>query len=209
VPPNEVDDENVEAGNGMCCPLLGEAEEEEPEEEEPEDGISWHDGLSHTSRRLIHLARAFIFCPQVLVLDMPLEGLSQDEIKIFLMLLREFVDKRGLEKEQQYQEKRLLRTVFMSVGAMHETQASEVADDVWSLSLDGLDVHRDSSQTASSQAKVVRTWTSIPEDTVAEFRSSGHALPVSSIRRSVGKLNDQGDVSDPAKDRSKSVWVAL
>merc|ERR1712176_736712 len=57
----------------------------------------WRQKISVSETNLIHLARAFIYNPEVLVLNRPTLALSEDSAGVVLELVREFVDKRGLE----------------------------------------------------------------------------------------------------------------
>jgi len=81
--------------------------------------------LAHTDLCLIHLARAFVMNPDVLILHKPLAQLDELHARFVLELLREFVDLRGIEKPPEERKKRRPRTCIFSVA---DFKYSDVAD---------------------------------------------------------------------------------
>lgn len=84
--------------------------------------------LSQTDRILIHLARAFIMNPDVLILHKPLSQLDEYRARLVLDLLREFVDLRGIEKSP---EGRLLRRPRTCIFSVADSRYADVADKVY------------------------------------------------------------------------------
>jgi len=88
-----------------------------PKEEEPEDPDHlqhWYDCLSRSEAKRLHLARAFIASPEVLVMQSPLDDLDSSLSKDVLDMMREFVDERGLELDPSTKHWRRKRTLFFS-----------------------------------------------------------------------------------------------
>jgi len=84
--------------------------------------------LSQTDRCLIHLARAFVMNPDVLILHKPLAQLDEYHARLVLDLLREFVDLRGIEKSP---EGRLLRRPRTCIFSVADSRYADVADKVF------------------------------------------------------------------------------
>jgi len=94
---------------------------------------SWTIRLSHNERKMINLARALLFNPEILVLQKPLDDCDTDDVEIILSVLREFVDNRGIAEDVPFRARRP-RTVFFSGGInAHSTFPIEMADVVWHL----------------------------------------------------------------------------
>jgi hypothetical protein len=95
-----------------------------------EDVVSsgWQDLLSATDRRVIHLARAIITNPHVLVLHRPLTSLDEDVAEKVLDALRLFITNRSLFSDSK-PSSLLSRTVIFSTTTVYE-RALEVSDDV-------------------------------------------------------------------------------
>jgi ABC-type multidrug transport system fused ATPase/permease subunit len=70
--------------------------------------------LSHTDRSLIHIARALVMNPEVLIIHKPLSHFDDLHSRMVCELLREFVDMRGIEKPMEEYAKRRLRTCIFS-----------------------------------------------------------------------------------------------
>ena len=83
--------------------------------------------LSRSDRALLHITRAFIYNPEVLVIHNPtllLDGQLQQPV---LEALRAFADERGLEMPPETRHKRRPRTVVFSTNSIH---AVKIADRV-------------------------------------------------------------------------------
>lgn len=73
-------------------------------------------GLPYTEKCLLHIARALVMNPEVLILHKPLEHFDNIVARRVVDLLREFVDLRGIEKPQSTLHLRRPRTCIFSVG---------------------------------------------------------------------------------------------
>jgi len=116
-------------------------EDEEEEEEKEEDQVddNWCAQLSNSEKRRIHLARAFIFDPEVMVMHKPLNDLDKAEVQSVLDILREVVSNRGLENDKDALYTRTPRSLFVSVGEIGQSseELAKAADIVWKLPGDG------------------------------------------------------------------------
>lgn len=79
-----------------------------------EDNIAWIAHLTFQQRYLVHLARAIIANPHVLCLHKPTMVHSDNHTIGVLRVLREFVDKRGVEQDPVTQESRRPRTCIFT-----------------------------------------------------------------------------------------------
>lgn len=86
----------------------------------------WYDCMSRSEAKRLHLARAFIASPEVLIMHAPFddldEGLAQDVLK----LMRDFVDERGVALDPAIKHCRRKRSVFFS--AKDTAMCRQVAD---------------------------------------------------------------------------------
>jgi len=73
-------------------------------------------GLPYTEKCLLHIARALVMNPEVLILHKPLEHFDNIFARRVVDLLREFVDLRGIEKSKNTLHLRRPRTCIFSVG---------------------------------------------------------------------------------------------
>ncbi|CAE6921301.1 lolD [Symbiodinium natans] len=110
------------------------ADEEDSEEEEEGEkdfrgaGSAWQESLTYSEKVKLHLARALIMNPEVLVLQRPLHHYDKKTGELVLDLLKENVQSRGLELPEKNRVHRRPRTCFFTVEA--ETDAHR-ADVVW------------------------------------------------------------------------------
>merc|ERR1719159_2012352 len=89
--------------------------------------------MSHSDKKRVHLARGLVFNAEVLALHRPTDGWDREEAELVVNLLREVVDKRGLQNSRPV---RRPRTVFFTVGEEHPEMMSfmsEQVDYVWKL----------------------------------------------------------------------------
>jgi len=84
------------------------------EDEEDVDIKSWRNFLSISDVMLVHLARAFIYNPEILVMNRPTSQLPESLASEVFGMLREFVDNRGIELPKDGAVKRRPRTAFIS-----------------------------------------------------------------------------------------------
>jgi len=117
---SEFSDEPEETfpGCGQCCAT-------DDDTSGQEDG-AWQKGLSYASKAKIHLARALIMNPEVMVLQRPLSHFNHKEQKVVLELLNEHVKHRGLGLPPETACHRRPRTIFLSV----ETEKQAVVANV-------------------------------------------------------------------------------
>merc|ERR1719271_1553622 len=82
----------------------------------------WIHTLSATDMAAIHLARAFIMNPEVLVLNRPTVHFDPGRSSKIYGLIHEFVDQRGVEVggSEEAAARRRPRTCFMSTGEPSE-----------------------------------------------------------------------------------------
>jgi len=74
----------------------------------------WQTRLSSTDIQLVHLARAFIYSPEVMVMNRPCQALSEPCARKVRDMLREFVDHRGVQLPASGFSMRRKRTAFVS-----------------------------------------------------------------------------------------------
>lgn len=89
---------------------------------------AWQDQLTGTDRCIIHLARALVTAPHVLILHRPLASLDEDVAKRVLAALRRFITMRSLFSDTS-PAALLSRTVIFSTSTLDE-RALDAVDDV-------------------------------------------------------------------------------
>jgi len=82
--------------------------------------------LSHTDMCILHLARAFVMNPDVLVLHKPLANFDDTRARLVLDLMHEFVHQRGLEKPPKERALRRPRTCIFSALAVHTVHVADM-----------------------------------------------------------------------------------
>eukprot|EP00747_Dinoflagellata_sp_TGD_P074057 gnl/TRDRNA2_/TRDRNA2_158171_c4_seq1.p1 gnl/TRDRNA2_/TRDRNA2_158171_c4~~gnl/TRDRNA2_/TRDRNA2_158171_c4_seq1.p1 ORF type:complete len:859 (+),score=147.28 gnl/TRDRNA2_/TRDRNA2_158171_c4_seq1:373-2577(+) len=114
------------------------------------DDSPWYTQLSTNEKKLLHLTRALVYNPEILVLHRPVDEvdnyLTKDILNVLqefvdnyltkdiLNVLQEFVEKKGLELDPKDFKNRRPRSVFFTGGEVKESQTSAIADVVWRLS---------------------------------------------------------------------------
>lgn len=101
------------------------------------DELGWLTQLTYTERVKIHLARALIMNPEVLVLQRPLHHYDTATRMAVLDVLKLNVSNRGVGMPQATASRRRPRTVFFTPEAVEE---AEEADDVWQIDMDRKEV---------------------------------------------------------------------
>jgi len=86
--------------------------------------------LPHSEKAKIHLARALIMNPEVLVLQRPLSNFNDKFGDTILNMVREHVDNRGFALPEQTRSERRPRTVFLSPISVKELRK---ADSIWEV----------------------------------------------------------------------------
>jgi len=94
-------------------------------------GSRWHDAMTYTEGVKIHLARALITNPEVLVLQRPLHHFELRDAKEVMKVLREHCDQRGLAMDESSRLRRRPRTIFYSPDAKQQVQ--DFADKIWQV----------------------------------------------------------------------------
>jgi len=124
----------------------GTSSDEEYDETEKEDAGAedesddeWQTQLSESEIKRLHLARAFIYNPEVLIMHRPVDEFDNDMAQHVLGLMREFVDGRGVEVDAGDFELRRPRTLFFSAGNAARTG---IADVVWRAGEHGVTAER-------------------------------------------------------------------
>eukprot|EP00437_Effrenium_voratum_P005659 CAMPEP_0181427244 /NCGR_PEP_ID=MMETSP1110-20121109/16071_1 /TAXON_ID=174948 /ORGANISM="Symbiodinium sp., Strain CCMP421" /LENGTH=824 /DNA_ID=CAMNT_0023550449 /DNA_START=48 /DNA_END=2522 /DNA_ORIENTATION=+ len=124
--------EKQEKLRGVPSPNADEDEDSGEEEEGEKDfkgsDSLWQESLTYSEKVKLHLARALIMNPEVLVLQRPLHHYDKKTGELVLELLQEHVHLRGLELPEKNKKHRRPRTCFFTVEA--ETEAHK-ADAVW------------------------------------------------------------------------------
>eukprot|EP00434_Breviolum_minutum_P000523 symbB.v1.2.000450.t1/scaffold32.1/size405148/23 len=94
------------------------------------DDNSWLENLTYTEKVKLHLARALLMNPEVLVLQRPLHHYDANTAKMVLGLLQAHVRDRGLAMPEETREERRPRTCFFTV---EEKSQADAADVVWRI----------------------------------------------------------------------------
>jgi len=108
--------------------LLESTQESFREETDIDEQSDWEKKLTKTDRILIHIARAIIYNPEVLVMNQPTRALNPVAGSTVMTLLREFCDNRGVGLPSDSVAKRRPRTVFIS-----SVRHVDFADVVWKV----------------------------------------------------------------------------
>lgn len=90
----------------------------------------WLGQLTYTEKVKLHLARAFLMNPEVMVLQRPLYHFSQQAQETVLQMLREHVDKKGVGMPEASIGRRRPRTVFYTAEMEHHEEAADIVWDV-------------------------------------------------------------------------------
>lgn len=102
---------------------------EEEDEEEPSDAWQWK--LTSLDRGIVHLARAFIMNPEILVLQRPLSNFSAVRaMKVLNGVFKEFVDQKGLAMDAAGKDARRPRTLFFVPESEEQAHAADI---IWEL----------------------------------------------------------------------------
>lgn len=86
----------------------------------------WYLRISDVEKKLVHMARAFVYSPQILVLHKPFDDLEVVWVQRIMDLVRNYVHRSHADKKR--------RTVFLSCGTKHmREQIAHTADYLWDL----------------------------------------------------------------------------
>jgi len=95
-------------------------------------GKPWFYHWTQTQKRKAQLIRALIFNPEILAIHKPICGVDVADAKALLLILREYVNERGLELEDLPLERRQPRTLFITAGEKN-VPVQKCADIMWQL----------------------------------------------------------------------------
>ena len=136
----------VEAQEGVsfCC-WVSEPEESQPTWL-PADGSrqalriaellhGWQESLSFQEKAKLHIARALIMNPEILILEKPLMNFDDYEANLVMDVLHEHIANRGVELSVQTRNRRRPRTCFYSAEHVSKTDRPDV---VWKLTNGGI-----------------------------------------------------------------------
>lgn len=98
--------------------------------------------ISYTDRCLIHLARALITNPDVLIVHKPLSNFNGVDMERVLAVLREFVDLRGFESPPGDRRGRRPRTCIMSFSSLEGVDVPDLVLQVKNMSVQTVDMHQ-------------------------------------------------------------------
>eukprot|EP00439_Symbiodinium_sp_Y106_P033586 s6759_g4.t1 len=132
----------VKEQEGVCCcwDALPEDDELQPSWL-PSDGSAsalriaselhgWQESLSFQERAKLHIARALIMNPEILILEKPLMNFDDYEAESVVRALREHISNRGIELPAETRNRRRPRTCFYSVERVSKNDHPDV---VWKL----------------------------------------------------------------------------
>jgi len=98
--------------------------------EDDDNDVAWQVPLSNSDMVLIHIARAFIYNPEVLVMNRPTTRLPESTSKLVIGLINEFVKNKGVELPDSDLWRRRPRTAFVSFVRLQGVRAADV---VWKV----------------------------------------------------------------------------
>merc|ERR1712039_838546 len=136
----------------------------------------WFESFSLTELRRLLLVRAFIYNPELLLLNRPVEQYEASEAARILGLLREYVDQSGLEFSPEEVALQRPHTVFLCTGQDRERAeaAADIADLVWCFSEEGVTMKKNDRhfllQEGKKTSKIVQSWQREVENKMNEVR---------------------------------------
>jgi len=96
----------------------------------------WHAQMNHTELAKIHLARAFIVNPEVMILHKPLLHFSPEPRRKVASIIGEQVKNRGICVPESSRARRRPRTVFMSTESLYMLEELGIVDHKWKVTSD-------------------------------------------------------------------------
>merc|ERR1712025_296612 len=94
------------------------------------DMLNWRKTISATERHSLHLARAFVMNPEVMVLQRPLHKYDSSMCKQVIAIMQEHVNRMGLCMPTATLHLRRPRTLFFSPDAIHQATTADV---IWRI----------------------------------------------------------------------------
>jgi len=150
----------------------------------------WQDALTYTEKVKVHIARAFILNPEVMVLQRPLHHFEATAAELILSMLKKHVAERGLAMPQGNAKRhRRPRTVFFSPETVPQARQADVIWQISKVSVSKSTVH-----------------ISLPQELEDGFERSLGASPMSLMNPTVAlQLNDgQRRTKDDSLTRAPS-----
>lgn len=92
-----------------------------------EEAGTWLDGLTYTEKVKLHLSRALIMNPEVIVLQRPLHHYDYNTSKLVMDVLKAHVRERGLGLPEEGRPHRRPRTCFFTVEDVSQAEQADVA----------------------------------------------------------------------------------
>eukprot|EP00928_Gymnodinium_smaydae_P071430 TRINITY_DN55018_c0_g1_i1.p1 TRINITY_DN55018_c0_g1~~TRINITY_DN55018_c0_g1_i1.p1 ORF type:complete len:855 (-),score=126.34 TRINITY_DN55018_c0_g1_i1:175-2739(-) len=102
--------------------------------EDVDEHDMWYKKLSPSDRKMVNIARALIYNPNLLILHRPVDDVDFDKGELVMCILRDFVDQRGIELDMATAASRRPRTAFFTGGDHNAAFKGSVVDYVWELS---------------------------------------------------------------------------
>jgi len=90
-----------------------------------DDWLAWHGKLSLSQRHLLHMVRGFVYNPQLICLQRPLEILPALTANLVAKTMKDFVCNRGLEVDPVRACKRSARTCIITSSRMQSAEESD------------------------------------------------------------------------------------
>jgi ABC-type Fe3+/spermidine/putrescine transport system ATPase subunit len=134
------------------------------------------ESMSHTELRKVHLIRAIVFNPELLLMNRPIDTYEAHEASRVSSILREFVDLRGVDFNVEEAAVQRPHTVFMTSVEDRERAeaAADIADVVWSLTEEGVIIHNNQRPQLLSEganpSRIVTSWQNEVETMHREIR---------------------------------------
>merc|ERR1712113_570615 len=100
-----------------------------------ENTEGWSSRLTHSDVARLALARALVMNPEVLVVHIPTANFNDTEASAIIDLLREHVDRKGLELDESERRFRRPRTVFMTSSRIIGVQKADAVYKVFNQSV--------------------------------------------------------------------------
>lgn len=95
--------------------------------------------LSMSDQTLLHIARALVMNPEVLVIHKPTAAFDENQADLIVQILREFVDNRGFEEPLETKNSRSPRTCIFSVSQLLKTHGVDMVLNVTNGMLEKVD----------------------------------------------------------------------
>jgi len=155
---------------------------------------SWHDVLTYTEKVKIHLARALIMNPEVLVLQRPLHHFESTLATLILDIMRRHVEEKGLAMPQGNAARhRRPRTCFYTPETVEQAKRADVIWQISSVSANASTVHMTLPQDLADgfERPLTAAPMSLMSPTVALQMNDGYRRTPAEVANSTKALSDQ------------------